>query len=364
MCLVREELLHIFFERAPPTTPAHTPPTPPAHTPRSHRLTPQALAPRSHHRLSPLAHTIGSHLALSAAACASPYRHPVRVMAPLRWRTGEGEARAIELGENVRFHLTDVTSEQQVTGALDLAEVSFGGPVSSTYSDVALVPPYPHHACATAPTLYTTCVPRYPHPTRPRHVTHSAALSTHPRLLSQTIGHNWPQRDPFWIFIMVSRMSLWNPYLTTERTIDWVRCWQLCPWPPSRPGLLPRPQVNTAVNCAGIAYGIRTVHPKKGPHPLDKFEKTLAVNVTGTFNVVRLAAMRMMANDPDANGLRGVMVNTASVAAYDGQIGQAAYAASKGAIVGMTLPIARDLAKTGIRVCTIAPGLVRGVGSP
>lgn len=82
--------------------------------------------------------------------------------------------------------------------------------------------------------------------------------------------------------------------------------------------------VNTAVNCAGLAFGIRTIHPKKGPHPLDKFEKTLAVNVTGTFNVLRLAAWRMSSNEPDSNGLRGVMVNTASVAAYDGQIGQAA----------------------------------------
>lgn len=114
--------------------------------------------------------------------------------------------------------------------------------------------------------------------------------------------------------------------------------------------------VNTVVNCAGIAAATKTLG-KKGPHPLDTFQKVLTVNTVGTFNVIRLAAHRMAASEPDAKGERGVIVNTASVAAYDGQIGQAAYAASKGAIVGMTLPIARDLAPSGIRVCTIAPGL-------
>lgn len=100
---------------------------------------------------------------------------------------------------------------------------------------------------------------------------------------------------------------------------------------------------------------MRTVS-KKGAHPLDQFEKILKVNAVGTFNVIRLAAEQMATNVPNDGGERGVIVNTASVAAYDGQIGQAAYSASKGAIVAMTLPIARDLAKTGIRVNTIAPG--------
>ena len=96
---------------------------------------------------------------------------------------------------------------------------------------------------------------------------------------------------------------------------------------------------------------------KKGPHSLDSFTKPLQVNTIGTFNVLRLAASKMALNDPDKDGCRGVIINTASIAAMDGQIGQAAYAASKGAVVSMTLPIARDLASVGIRVCTIAPGL-------
>ena len=98
---------------------------------------------------------------------------------------------------------------------------------------------------------------------------------------------------------------------------------------------------------------------KKGPHSLDSFAKTLHVNTTGTFNVLRLAAARMALLTPNSGGERGVIINTASIAAYDGQIGQAAYSASKGAIVGMTLPIARELAAHGIRVNTIAPGLFR-----
>ncbi|MFO0746071.1 MAG: 3-hydroxyacyl-CoA dehydrogenase [Myxococcota bacterium] len=116
--------------------------------------------------------------------------------------------------------------------------------------------------------------------------------------------------------------------------------------------------LNLVVNCAGIAIAQRTL-TKEGPHPLDAFNKILTVNVGGTFNVIRLAALRMQNNAPNDGGERGVIVNTASVAAYDGQIGQAAYSASKGAVVGMTLPIARDLSRVGIRVCTIAPGLFK-----
>ena len=115
--------------------------------------------------------------------------------------------------------------------------------------------------------------------------------------------------------------------------------------------------VNCVVNCAGIGIAVRTYHPKKGAHPLDQFERVLRVNTVGSFNVLRLGVERMLKTDAGSDGFRGVVINTASVAAYDGQIGQAAYSASKGAIVGMTLPIARDLCKVGIRVCTIAPGL-------
>jgi NAD(P)-dependent dehydrogenase (short-subunit alcohol dehydrogenase family) len=110
------------------------------------------------------------------------------------------------------------------------------------------------------------------------------------------------------------------------------------------------------VNCAGIAPAVKTVG-KEGAHPLPVFTKTITVNLIGTFNMIRLAAQAMSKNAPLATGERGVIINTASVAAYDGQIGQAAYAASKGGIVGMTLPIARDLARNGIRCMTIAPGI-------
>ena len=96
---------------------------------------------------------------------------------------------------------------------------------------------------------------------------------------------------------------------------------------------------------------------KDGPHPLDQFELVIRVNLIGTFNAIRLSAAAMLKNNPNNEGERGVIINTASVAAYDGQIGQVAYSASKGGIVGMTLPIARDLARDGIRVMTIAPGL-------
>lgn len=110
------------------------------------------------------------------------------------------------------------------------------------------------------------------------------------------------------------------------------------------------------VNAAGIAPAAKVLG-RNGPHPLDLFEKTLRVNAVGTFNVIRLAAAVISQNTPAATGERGVIVNTASIAAYDGQIGQPAYAASKGAIASMTLPIAREFAQLGIRVVTIAPGI-------
>ncbi len=113
--------------------------------------------------------------------------------------------------------------------------------------------------------------------------------------------------------------------------------------------------VNVLVNCAGIGTANRTV-TKDGPFPLELFELTIKVNLIGTFNAIRLAAFQMSKNERNQEGERGVIVNTASVAAFDGQIGQAAYSASKGGVVGMTLPIARDLASLGIRVLTIAPG--------
>jgi NAD(P)-dependent dehydrogenase (short-subunit alcohol dehydrogenase family) len=110
------------------------------------------------------------------------------------------------------------------------------------------------------------------------------------------------------------------------------------------------------VNCAGIAPAEKTVG-KNGAHPLAIFSKTVMVNLVGTFNMIRLASEAMSQNEPEATGERGVLISTASVAAYDGQMGQAAYSASKGGVVGMTLPIARDLARNGIRNMTIAPGI-------
>ncbi len=110
------------------------------------------------------------------------------------------------------------------------------------------------------------------------------------------------------------------------------------------------------VNCAGIASAEKTVH-KTGAHSLALFTKTVTVNLIGSFNMIRLAADAMSKNEPESTGERGAIVSTASVAAYDGQIGQAAYSASKGGVVGMTLPIARDLARSGIRNMTIAPGI-------
>jgi NAD(P)-dependent dehydrogenase (short-subunit alcohol dehydrogenase family) len=109
------------------------------------------------------------------------------------------------------------------------------------------------------------------------------------------------------------------------------------------------------VNAAGIAVAERAL-PKEGPQPIEHFTRTITVNLIGTFNVIRLAAAAMARNEPDASGERGVIVSTASVAAYDGQIGQVSYAASKGGIVSMTLPLAREFARIGIRVMTIAPG--------
>jgi NAD(P)-dependent dehydrogenase (short-subunit alcohol dehydrogenase family) len=114
--------------------------------------------------------------------------------------------------------------------------------------------------------------------------------------------------------------------------------------------------IHGLVNCAGVAIAEKT-QGKRGPHDLGSFTFVIQVNLIGTFNCIRLAAARMAQNTPNAEGERGVIINTASVAAFDGQVGQAAYSASKGGIVGMTLPIARDLAEVGIRVCTIAPGL-------
>jgi 3-hydroxyacyl-CoA dehydrogenase/3-hydroxy-2-methylbutyryl-CoA dehydrogenase len=109
------------------------------------------------------------------------------------------------------------------------------------------------------------------------------------------------------------------------------------------------------VCCAGIGHGER-VAGRRGPHALEPFQKVIAVNLIGTFNVLRLASAAMLGNEPLESGERGVCVNTASIAAFDGQIGQVAYSASKGGIVGLTLPAARDLAVGGVRVCTIAPG--------
>lgn len=112
------------------------------------------------------------------------------------------------------------------------------------------------------------------------------------------------------------------------------------------------------MNCAGIGVAYKTYNFKKDlPHSLEDFTKVITVNTIGTFNVLRLGVGLIGKNQPDGNGQRGVVINTASVAGYEGQIGQAAYAASKAAIIGMTLPVARDLSTQGIRVCTIAPGI-------
>lgn len=114
--------------------------------------------------------------------------------------------------------------------------------------------------------------------------------------------------------------------------------------------------LHIAVSCAGVGTPMKVIG-QEGPMPIAEFNRTLQINLVGTMNVVRLAAARMSANSPNADGERGIIINTSSVAAFEGQIGQAAYAASKAGIVGMTLPIARELAEYGIRVMTIAPGL-------
>ena len=114
--------------------------------------------------------------------------------------------------------------------------------------------------------------------------------------------------------------------------------------------------VHVLINAAGIGVSQRVIS-KEGPAPLDTFERVIRVNLIGTFNCIRLAAAAMATNPPDEGGERGVIINTASIAAFDGQIGQSAYSASKGGIVGMTLPLARDLSKLAIRVMTIAPGI-------
>ncbi|XP_011499268.1 PREDICTED: 3-hydroxyacyl-CoA dehydrogenase type-2, partial [Ceratosolen solmsi marchali] len=117
-------------------------------------------------------------------------------------------------------------------------------------------------------------------------------------------------------------------------------------------------KLDVLVNAAGVAVAYKTYNSqKKAPHLLEDFERIIKINTIGTFNVIRLAVGHMVNNEANVDGQRGVIINTASVAAYDGQIGQAAYAASKGAVVSMTLPIARDLSRDGIRVVTIAPGL-------
>ena len=115
-------------------------------------------------------------------------------------------------------------------------------------------------------------------------------------------------------------------------------------------------RINVAVNCAGIADAGKVLG-KKGPLPLASFNKVIQVNLVGTMNVIRLSVEQMVKNEPNGEGEKGVIINTASIAAFDGQIGQAAYCASKGGIVGMTLPIARECAEYGVRVATIAPGL-------
>jgi NAD(P)-dependent dehydrogenase (short-subunit alcohol dehydrogenase family) len=117
-------------------------------------------------------------------------------------------------------------------------------------------------------------------------------------------------------------------------------------------------KITGLVNCAGIGTPAKAVG-RDGPLPLAAFEKIIAVNLVGSFNLIRLAAHAMMQSDPNEQGERGVIINTASVAAYDGQIGQPAYAASKAGLVGMTLPLAREFARSGIRVMTIAPGLFK-----
>jgi NAD(P)-dependent dehydrogenase (short-subunit alcohol dehydrogenase family) len=116
--------------------------------------------------------------------------------------------------------------------------------------------------------------------------------------------------------------------------------------------------LRTCIHCAGVGWAERTINRAGEPHDLGRFRQIIEINLIGTFNVLRLAASGMAPNEPDENGERGVIVNTASVAAFDGQIGQAAYSASKGGVASLTLTAARDLSAVGIRVCTVAPGLI------
>lgn len=116
-------------------------------------------------------------------------------------------------------------------------------------------------------------------------------------------------------------------------------------------------ELNGTINCAGVAIAAKVLDREGQPHDLAAFSKVIQVNLIGTFNVIRLVAAAMVQNEPNEAGERGVIINTASVAAFDGQMGQAAYAASKGGIVSLTLPLARDLARHGVRVMTIAPGI-------
>ena len=116
-------------------------------------------------------------------------------------------------------------------------------------------------------------------------------------------------------------------------------------------------RVDILVSCAGVATAMKTADARKGPHDMAVFKRAIDINLVGTFDVIRTCAQAMLANEPNVEGERGVIINTASVAAYDGQIGQVAYAASKAAVVGMTLPLARDLSGVGIRAVTIAPGI-------
>ncbi|PTX56118.1 NAD(P)-dependent dehydrogenase (short-subunit alcohol dehydrogenase family) [Litoreibacter ponti] len=134
--------------------------------------------------------------------------------------------------------------------------------------------------------------------------------------------------------------------VTSESSVETARDWALSEFG----------RITGAVNCAGIAIAAKTVG-RDGAHPLADFQRSIDINLVGSFNVCRLAAEAMQDNDPNADGERGVLINTASVAAFDGQKGQPAYAASKGGIVGMTLPMARDLAGIGVRTMAIAPGL-------
>lgn len=134
--------------------------------------------------------------------------------------------------------------------------------------------------------------------------------------------------------------------VTQEASVETARDWALSEFG----------TISVVVNCAGIAIAAKTVG-RDGAHPLADFQRSIDINLVGSFNVARLGAEAMQDNEPDADGQRGVIINTASVAAFDGQKGQPAYAASKGGIVGMTLPMARDLAGQGIRVMSIAPGL-------